>query len=1394
MKRALLICLLFFASYAAFAQNNKGKPYELPVVFRHLNRANGLASNIVNCILQDRNGFMWFGTDKGLNRYDGRNFDLFIRNPNDSNSLSGNNITALYEDRRGRIWIGTNDNGITIYDPITEKFKRYEHDPKKPNSINTGYVAQIYEDNEGRFWICLYGGGLELFDESRQTFIHHIWRANDRYTIASIKCTSIYEIANGKYFVGTFEGGGDPFRDLKTTGHLNYYDLNTNQFHPVSVGKALVNRQHYDSVSHMLRLVYGITPDSSGNVWLSTFVGILKYNLADWEFESFNNNTKDSVILKYNLADRKFETFENNVKDSVRLSNNIVRSICPAGNKIYIGTEGGGINVLNTIDGSIITYKNNPLNPSSLSDDFIKVVYKDKDGRIWIGTIGGGINIIDPPIENFVVYPYDFLKIKPTDRYGDVTTQALCPVDGGKILVGSQRGVRLLNTHTNEVKLFEQIGVRNGKEYSFPSYSISPSKSGHFWISMADLIYRYNTKNETISECNYRRIAYRNYLPIQSIVEKDDSNLIVIFFDRQASIINLQKNTRNFLVNNVKPFITKDKSGNIWCSLYPPENGNNIVRISSDYSLKYFSLDNASKTSVNANQIRGMFTDSKNCIWVWGSDWIDTFDRRVQKFILYKNIKKLPDNNIVSLTEDGEGNIWFATKSAVIKMDSRNDITAYEAYRDLPVHKIESQMVYDKQEDAIYFAANEGLVKFYPKRLLDKNKMPPVHITGFKLFNKAIQTDSSALVKRVYNFNYDQNFITINFNVLNYTENVVYNYAYKLVGLNDDWIDVGNRYEANFTNLQPGTYVFKVRASTRDGKHISESQEVKIVIATPWWQSWWFYAVCFVFVIAAIYAYNKYRTNAFMKRTKLLESQVAERTSQYKEQKEKAETSERLRQQFLANMSHEIRTPMNAVNSFVHLLMEKDPKPEQVQYLNAISKSSDLLLHIINDVLDISKMEVGKLQLEKIPFSLKQVVSSIADTLSVLAEEKKLQIQTVIADKVPDMIEGDPYRLSQILLNLCSNSIKFTEKGYVRINVDLVEGQNIKFSVADTGIGVPPEKLKLLFRDFAQVNISDTRKHGGTGLGLSISKGLVTLMGGNITAESIPSVGSSFSFTIPLQLANTQQTIISKTTAQKVDGSVLNGLRILVVDDNEYNRLAVIDTLNLKANVMINIASNGQQALDLLHINVYDIILMDAQMPIMSGIEATKHIRANFPSPKNAVPIIAMTASVQHAYLEECLAAGMNTCVTKPFNALTLIREMAILTGKANVFPDSQNAEVDSDKNHSENGIVTNLAGLREFCEDNEARMHQYISLYLKGIPAFCNEIEASLSKKNYETIKELVHAFKPKCAMMGMKRVLLIANKLEANENHFAPEWEDDIRLLLNDIRKSVTELTKYK
>ncbi|MCX6244852.1 MAG: tetratricopeptide repeat protein [Bacteroidetes bacterium] len=513
------------------------------------------------------------------------------------------------------------------------------------------------------------------------------------------------------------------------------------------------------------------------------------------------------------------------------------------------------------------------------------------------------------------------------------------------------------------------------------------------------------------------------------------------------------------------------------------------------------------------------------------------------------------------------------------------------------------------------------------------------------------------------------------------------------------------------------------------------------------------------------------------------------------EQKERAEQSERFKQQFLANMSHEIRTPMNAVMGMTNLLIDKNPRADQQHYLEGIRKSSDILLHIINDILDLSKIESGKMELEKIDFSLRQTFEQVIETLHHKADEKGLHLLSDIDNRIPDVLTGDPVRLNQIILNLAGNAIKFTEKGSVHIKGILASGDpssvmNIRFMVIDTGIGIPEDKLETVFESFRQANASDTRKYGGTGLGLSISRQLVELHGGEIKIESEEGAGTTFSFALDFTTGSAER--LQQINAQaNLDGRILNGLKILIADDNEYNRIVACDTLKSKADVAIETASNGHEAIELLRLHDFDLVLMDVQMPEMNGFEATRFIRANLPSPKKDIPVIALTASVLRTDLDKCRQAGMNSYIPKPFNASQLIRGIAeVMDIKIRTL---ENTGEVKEKGPSEKGRVTDMSYLKTFCEGDGEKMKKYIAMFLQSAPVLSEKVNAALAAADFITVADQLHGFKTKFIMMGMKETGNLSLQLEQKcRSESRPATiNSEINLLLGDVERAIIELT---
>jgi CheY-like chemotaxis protein/nitrogen-specific signal transduction histidine kinase len=385
-------------------------------------------------------------------------------------------------------------------------------------------------------------------------------------------------------------------------------------------------------------------------------------------------------------------------------------------------------------------------------------------------------------------------------------------------------------------------------------------------------------------------------------------------------------------------------------------------------------------------------------------------------------------------------------------------------------------------------------------------------------------------------------------------------------------------------------------------------------------------------------------------------------------EKLRAEDSEKVREQFLAKMSHEIRTPMNAIMGMSAILKRNKHYPEQEKYLSAIRQSSENLLVILNDILDLSRLESGKVEIETVPFKPVSELMKLRDILKYKAEEKGLKLRCELAPEIPEVLHGDPIRLSQILINLTGNAIKFTENGNVSVKIGLKKIDDsiayVECRIVDTGIGIPEDRLDKIFESFTQAENDTSRKYGGTGLGLTISKELVQLQKGQIKVESRKGEGSTFSFTIPYKIGNISEI---ETAEEEIELIPLKALKVLLVENNEFNIIVAKEELNqIIEKPEIDFADNGLTALKMVEENYYDLVLMDIEMEQMNGYDSARAIR-QLPEPKNEVVIIAITANAMPQEVQKCYDAGMNDHLAKPFDPQDLkIKIQQLLFKSAN--------------------------------------------------------------------------------------------------------------------------------
>ena len=539
--------------------------------------------------------------------------------------------------------------------------------------------------------------------------------------------------------------------------------------------------------------------------------------------------------------------------------------------------------------------------------------------------------------------------------------------------------------------------------------------------------------------------------------------------------------------------------------------------------------------------------------------------------------------------------------------------------------------------------------------------------------------------------------------------------------------------------------------------------------------------------VAILYYLNFLRSRA--------NKNLEEKNKQVELALQRAEESEGYKSQFLSNMSHEIRTPMNAILGMSDLLSDTNLDKTQADYASAIRSSSENLLLIINDVLDFSKLEQGKMSLESNPFSLQKTINDIYNTMRFKAEEKSLNFTYHIDKEISNYLLGDSFRLFQVLINLIGNAIKFTNKGSITLFVEVVNyeyendeniSQSIKFSVQDTGIGIEKSKMEHIFESFQQATLDTSRRFGGTGLGLSISQQLVKLRGSKIEVNSELGVGSTFHFTIAYGICSHEDYLQSQGLERIKEPVRMKNISILLAEDNEYNRIVARESLQkIFINATIYEVENGQKMLDALNISEFDVILTDISMPEMDGYEAAKIIRSSFPKPKCDTPIIALTAFTGKEEEKRMYESGMNAHVYKPFKINDLVNTIVKCIGI--FFEEKIPITLE---NKSKNGLV-DLSFLRDFTENDKEQMQYFIQKFIDTIPNAVQQLDEAIAEENFEKIRKKAHNIKPQLEFVG---ILAAVRKVEEVEN-FAREKQnlEAIKNIFEAIKKLIDESILY-
>ncbi len=734
-----------------------------------------------------------------------------------------------------------------------------------------------------------------------------------------------------------------------------------------------------------------------------------------------------------------------------------------------------------------------------------------------------------------------------------------------------------------------------------------------------------------------------------------------------------------------------DRAGNLWLT---SENGfyrfdpntetNQPIRL-----LRPQGSDTATEASLE---------DQDGVIWVASHDGLFRFDPEIANVTLYTTKDGLPTNFLVGILQDETGDLWISTKKGLSRFSpAAETFRNYDAFDGLQGNEFNTRIVAQANDGRMFFGGTNGLTAFYPQAIVDSTYQPPVILDDFDLFNQSVHPgDNSPLSIPIWltdnlTLDYDQNFLSFEFSVLNYAFGDNNHYRYRLEGLETAWNETdSSRRFATYTNLHAGDYIFRVQATNRDGVWSEHEVALKLTVLPPWWETTWFRLGIVLLLGIIVVGGYQWRVRQIARHNRALRQEVDRQThalqvrtqelqtseNQLREAKEAAESANDAKGIFLANMSHELRSPLNAILGFAQVTKGNRTLPHDVQEnLRVIINSGEHLLALINQVLDLSKIEAGQMTLLETGFDLYRLLDDLEDMFILAADDKGLRLNFEYAGDVPQYIFADMTKLRQTLINLVSNALKFTKKGKITVRVKKLDGAGdfdlaslrLKFEVEDTGPGIPTDELSMLFDAFAQASTA-RKAQEGTGLGLTISRNFVRLMGGDIRVRSDVGKGTTFTFDISCRVAS-EVSIQSGNLEQQVVGLAPNQprFRIMVVDDKWTNRQLIVKLLEPLGFEMLE-AENGADAVELAQTFQPHLIWMDMRMPIMDGMEATRRLKA-LPLGKST-KIIALTASVFDEERVKVLAAGCDDLVRKPIHADRIFEVLSKHTGAQYIYAD----------------------------------------------------------------------------------------------------------------------------
>ncbi len=1093
MSKKMIIFILVIDFFVATIRSQE----RTNVYFSHYTTEQGLAHSSGNCFAQDSEGFLWIGSNGGLEKFDGYKFTIYKPEVGEPNSISSILVWSLFVDESDNLWIGTVGGGLNKYIRNKDEFISYRVDPANPKSISNNNISCIFKDLSGRLWIGTMGGGLNLFNKATGEFIHFKKNPSDPNSLKDNIIHTYCIDKSGMIWLGT-ENGISIFNP-ETNFCRNYIKR------PGDLDK-------FDKAAIM-----SLASSHSGTIWIGTWrKGLYKYNEQQNQFVKLYDKSSQ-------LGDEFYKVFEDTYRD------------------IWIGTD-KGLHKYIPKTNFFIHFATDPTDAKSLSDNFVRTIFEDKTEVLWIGTNNGGLNKYDLHLKKFNHFTY---KADKPSSLSNTHVFSIIQDKSEKIWIGTRDGLNLFDQKRESFKCFKNNPDNLNSISNNSVYAIASGKLSEIWIGTNRGLNKLNTKT-----FNFTR--YSNEPGNPNSLSND--NVRALYYDKSGNLwignwgggldkfepdkdkfTNYPVDAANLTINVVLTII-EDKNGIFWLGTY----GNGLVKFNpANNKMVYYKADRNNPKKLKDDIVNTVFIDHLGKTWVGtAGGGLSEFNPQTESFITYDVKDGLPSMEIYSILEDGKGNLWISTGKGLSKYDPNNKtFTNYDADDGLYARVFYNNSCCKSNTGEMYFGGVNGFDIFIPDSIQSNPYLPQIAICDFQVFNRSVRIGEKINGRIILQhpvsetkeivLSHKEYIFSIEFTSLHFASPMKNKYAYMLEGFDKGWVNTdATRRFVSYTTLEPGKYTFRVKGSNNDGLWNETGTSIKITILPPWWNTLWFKLAFVIFILFSLVTFFMYRISRLKKQQIILAQKVKERTIELEQAYQSLKKTEDeliklniTKDKFFSILAHDIRSPLGGIISITELMKSYSNEiidDEKMEMIETINKSSQQLYNLLENLLNWSRLQTGKIPYMPNDFKLFEMSEAIIELHKANAEKKNIEVVNLIDPNC--IVKADKGMINLVLRNLVSNAIKFTnENGKITIKSEFRDN-SINISVEDNGVGITKENIAKLFRIDEHITSIGTNKELGTGLGLILCKEFIEKHNGKIWVESELEHGSKFIFSLPLDI------------------------------------------------------------------------------------------------------------------------------------------------------------------------------------------------------------------------------------------------------------------------------------